>query len=304
MEKTYNHLLYEEKLTKAWEESGLCTPQDGDKAKSKPFTIIMPPPNANDPLHVGHAMFVTVEDVLTRYHRMKGEASLWLPGTDHAGIETQYVFEKKLTKEGKSRFDFDRETLYKMLWDYVAENSDTAVDQMKRLGASADWTRYKFTLDPEIVDLVLDTFIKLDKDGLVYRSERLVNYCTRCGTGYSELEIEHEERVDPLYYLKYGPFTLATVRPETKFGDSAVAVNPKDRRYNEWVGKEIEVEGLIGIFKLKVVADEAVDMEFGTGVVKVTPAHDPVDFEIGQRHGLKLIQVIGFDGKLTEVAGL
>jgi valyl-tRNA synthetase len=190
----------------------------------------MPPPNANDPLHVGHAMFVSIEDILTRHHRMLGEAALWLPGTDHAGIETQYVFEKKLAREGKSRFQFDRETLYKLIWDYVQENSGVSIDQMKQLGASADWDRYKFTLDPEIVDQVLTTFEKMDQDQLIYRSERLVNYCVRCGTAFSELEVKYETRNDPLYYMKYGPFTLATVRPETKFGDTAVAVNPKDER--------------------------------------------------------------------------
>lgn len=306
MEKNYDHKQYEGEIYKRWEESGAFAAPTGEEAKKKgqePFSIIMPPPNANDPLHVGHAMFVTIEDILIRYHRMKGEAALWLPGTDHAGIETQYVFEKKLTKEGKSRFDFDRETLYQMIWDYVQENSGVAIGQMKHLGASADWERFKFTLDPEVVDFVIKTFIKLNQDGLVYRGERLINYCVHCGTSYSELEVDYIEKKDPLYYLKYGPFVLATVRPETKFGDTAVAVNPKDKRYKEWVGKEIEVEGLVEKFKLKVVADEAVDPEFGTGVVKVTPAHDFNDYEIGQRHNLPSKSVIGFDGRLTELAG-
>jgi valyl-tRNA synthetase len=228
---------------------------------------------------------------------------LWLPGTDHAGIETQYVFEKKLNKEGKSRFSFDRETLYQMIWDYVQENSETAIGQMKRLGASADWEKKVFMLDPEVVDLVLTTFEQMHDDGLVYRGLRLVNYCTKCGTGYSELEINHEERMDPLYYLKYGPFELATVRPETKFGDTAVAVNPNDSRYQEWIGKDVEVEGLLGQIRLRVIADEYVDPAFGTGVVKITPAHDPNDFEVGKRHDLEVKQVIGFDGKLNELAG-
>lgn len=306
MDSRWDHTKYEEEIYKKWEESGAFAPPSGKEAKKKnlkPFTIIMPPPNANDPLHVGHAMFVSLEDILIRFNRMKGKASLWLPGTDHAGIETQYVFEKKLSKQGKSRFDYDRETLYKMIWDYVQENGQVAVNQMKHLGASADWERFKFTLDEDIVGLVLETFEKLHNDGLIYRAEKLVNYCTKCGTSYSELEVEHEERIDPLYYMKYGPFTLATVRPETKFGDTAVAVNPKDSRYKQWIGKEVEVEGLIGKFKVRVIADEAVDPEFGTGVVKVTPAHDFADFEMGQRHGLEMKQVIGFDGKLTERAG-
>ena len=310
MEPRYEHQKYEQEIYRKWEESGAFQPLRHTSttlstgAQSKPpYCIIMPPPNANDPLHVGHAMFVAIEDILIRYHRMRGEETLWLPGTDHAGIETQYVFEKKLMNEGKSRFSFDRETLYQMIWDYVQQNSKVAIEQMKRLGASADWTRLKFTLDPEVVSFVLDTFEKMHSEGLIYRGLRLVNYCPKCGTGYSELEIEHAERKDPLYYIKYGPFILATVRPETKFGDTAVAVNPRDKRYSEWVDKEIEVEGLLGKFKIKVIADEYVDLEFGTGVVKITPAHDPNDFEVGLRHGLEVKQVIGFDGKLNENTG-
>src|SRR5258706_4666990 len=243
MQKNYDHKEYEGKIYEEWEESGAFTPPAGEAlpAGRQAFTIIMPPPNANDPLHVGHAMFVTIEDIFIRYHRMKGEAALWLPGTDHAGIETQFVFEKKLAKQGKSRFDFDRDTLYKMIWDYVQENSGVAVNQMKRLGASADWSRYKFTLDPEIVDRVLDTFIKLHQDGLIYKSEKLVNYCTRSGTAYSELEVEHEEQEDKLYYIKYGPVTVATTRPETLLGDVAVAVNSKENRYKDLIGMMVEI---------------------------------------------------------------
>lgn len=263
----------------------------------------MPPPNANDPLHMGHAMFVTVEDILIRFKRMQGFSSLWLPGTDHAGIETQFVFEKKLQKQGKSRFDYDREALYKMILSYVQENSEVAIGQMKKLGASADWSRNKFSLDEDIVDLVLDTFIKLYKDGLVYRDKKLVNFCTKCGTAFSNLEVNHVEKKEPLYYMKYGPFTLATVRPETKFGDTAVAVNPNDKRYTKWVGKTIEVKGLEGNFKLKVIADDNVDPEFGTGVVKITPAHDFNDFEVGKRHKLEVKQVIDFNGKLNKLCG-
>jgi valyl-tRNA synthetase len=306
MNSKFDHLKYEKDIYEQWEESGAFTPPSGKdalKTKVKPFSVIMPPPNANDPMHIGHAMFVAVEDILVRYHRMKGENVLWLPGTDHAGIETQYVFEKKLAKKGQSRFDFETEELYKMIWDYVEENSGVAVTQMKRLGASADWSRLKFTLDKDVVEIVLDTFVKLHNKGLVYRGEKLVNYCTRCGTSYSQLEVQYVERKDPLYYIKYGPFVLATTRPETKFGDTAIAVNPKDKRYQKWVGKEIEVEGLAGNFKLKVVADDLIDKEFGTGVVKVTPAHDENDFLMGERHGLPMKQVIDFKGKLMKVAG-
>ena len=176
MDKVYNHKDHEKQIYDLWEKGGHFVPQKG-KAK-KPFTIIMPPPNANDPLHIGHARFVTIEDTLVRYHRMKGEAALWLPGADHAGIETQYVFEKRLKDQGKTRFDFDRETLYQMIWDYVQENKSTMEEQLRQLGASCDWPRDKFTLDPEIIKIVYQTFKKLDNDGLVYRAKRLVNYCT------------------------------------------------------------------------------------------------------------------------------
>ncbi len=301
MDKAYEHSKFETKIYEKWEKSGAFTPKV-DK-KKKPFTIIMPPPNANDPLHIGHARFVAIEDVLIRYHRMKGESTLWLPGADHAGIETQYVFEKKLRDKDQSRFDFDRNTLYKMIWDYVEDNTGLMESQLRRLGASCDWTRFKFTLDPDIVTLVQKSFKKLFDEGLIYRGKRLVNYCTHCGTAYSNLEVDYVERKDPLYYMKYGPFILATTRPETKFGDTAVAVNPKDKRYKDYVGQEITVKGLIGDFKVKVIADDLVDPEFGTGVVKVTPAHDFNDFEMGERHNLEIKQVIDLDGKLNELTG-
>ena len=299
MDKQYKPANFEDKIYQKWEESGAFKPS----GEGEPYCIIMPPPNANDPLHVGHAMFVTLEDIFIRYQRMQGKSALWLPGTDHAGIETQFVFEKKLKKQGKSRFDYDPKTLYKMIFKYVEKNSGIAIDQMKKIGASADWSKLKFTLNEEIVDKVLDTFIELYKDGLVYRDLQLVNYCTRCGTAFSNLEVEHAEKQAPLYYMKYGPFTLATTRPETKFGDTAIAVNPKDKRYSKWVGKTVEVEGLIGKFKIKVIADEYVDPEFGTGVVKITPAHDMNDFEVGKRHNLEVKQVVGFDGRLNERCG-
>lgn len=300
MDKVYDHKKVEEKIYKKWEDSRSFAPEVNPKGK--PFSIILPPPNANAPLHSGHAMY-TVEDILVRYHRMKGDATLWLPGADHAGFETQFVFEKQLQKEGKSRFDFDRETLYKMIWNFVHANRGTMESQLKRLGFSLDWERMKFTLDPKIVEVVYKTFNDLYEQGLVYRDLRLVNYCTHDGTSFSDLEVKHVEQKDPLYYMKYGPFVLATVRPETKFGDTAVAVNPKDKRYKDWIGKEIKFEGLIGQVKLQVVGDDAVDPTFGTGVVKVTPAHDFTDWEIGIRHNLGVKQVIGFDGRLTDIAG-
>ncbi|OGY16822.1 MAG: valine--tRNA ligase [Candidatus Chisholmbacteria bacterium RIFCSPHIGHO2_01_FULL_49_18] len=304
MEKRYTHSDHEERIYALWEQSGAFAPSQ--KKGAKPYCIIMPPPNANDPLHIGHAMFVTVEDILIRYQRMRGRACLWLPGADHAGIETQFVFEKKLKKQGKSRMDYDRESLFRMIWDYVQENKGVATEQMKKLGASADWSRFTFTLDENVVRMVLDTFFQLHRDGLVYRDLRLVNFCTHCGTAFSDLEVKHVEQITPLYYMKYGPFTLATVRPETKFGDTAVAVNPKDPRYKQWIGKEVEVKGLLGQFRMRVIADDYVDPEFGTGVVKITPAHDPNDFEVWLRHRDEIPgpkQVIGFDGKLSTPAG-
>jgi len=312
MDKRYQHQDHEQKIYDLWEKHSSFNPDSENQPakrtqkKSKPFCIIMPPPNANDPLHIGHAMFATLEDILVRYHRMLGDDTLWLPGTDHAGIETQFVFEKKLKKKGQSRFDFDRETLYQMIWDYVQENSDVAVSQLKKLGASADWSRFKFMLDEDIVNIVTQTFQELDEQKLVYRDVKLVNYCTHCGTGFSELEINHIEKKAPLYYLKYGPFTLATTRPETKFGDTAIAVHPEDKRYQKYIGQEVEVEGLNGNFKLKVITDEYVDPEFGTGVVKITPAHDFNDFEVWQRHQDKIPgpkQIIDYRGHMTAEAG-
>ncbi|MBI1982222.1 MAG: class I tRNA ligase family protein [Candidatus Levybacteria bacterium] len=213
MDKVYNHKGVEEKLYQQWEKAGYFTPKIDPSASSgqerKPFTIILPPPNANAPLHFGHAMYV-VEDILIRYHRMKGDPTLWLPGADHAGFETQFVFEKQLEKKGKSRFDYDRATLYQMIWDYVQENRKGMENQLRRLGFSLDWTRTKFTLDKDIVQIVHKTFKKMYDGGLIYRGERLVNYCTHCGTSFSDLEVVYEERQDPLYYIKYGPLVLAT----------------------------------------------------------------------------------------------
>lgn len=294
MDKTYNHASYEKKIYSLWEKSGAFTPRMD--VKKKPFCIIMPPPNANDNLHIGHARFVTVEDVITRYQRMKGSPTLWLPGADHAGIETQFVFEKKLKSEGKSRFDYDRDTLYKMIWDYVATNKTNMENQLRALGASCDWTRNKFTLDPKIINIVYKTFKKLYDDGLVYRGERIVNYCPRCGTAFSQLEVDSVEREDNLYYLDYGILTIATTRPETIFADVAVAVSPKDPKYKKLLGKSATLP-LVNR-QLPVIADTLVDKDFGTGALKITPGHDATDFEIGRKHGLSSISVIDAAGKM------
>jgi len=300
MDSKYQPQLVEKKIYKEWEEKGYF--KASVNKKKKPFSIILPPPNANGSLHLGHAMF-TYEDIMIRFNKMMGKETLWLLGLDHAGTETQFVFEKHLKKQGKSRYDYKRDELYKMIWDYVAENKNNIKNQLKRLGFALDWSREKFTMDPEIVKIVYKTFKDLYNQGLIYRANKLINYCTNCGTSFSDLEVVYVERTDPLYYMKYGPFTLATVRPETKFGDTAVAVHPDDKRYQKWIGKEIEVDGLIGKFKVIVVADRTVDPKFGTGAVKVTPAHDFNDYEIAKRHNLSMKQVIGFDGKLNELAG-
>jgi len=300
MDKVYNHKDVEERIYSDWEENGYFKPEINPQGK--PYCIILPPTNANGALHFGHAMYV-VEDILIRFHRMKGFSTLWLPGTDHAGIETQFVFEKKLREEGKSRLDYEREELYEMIKNYVNENRGGIEKQLRRLGFSLDWSREKYTLDNDVIKIVYDTFKKLFADGLVYRAKRLVNYCTFDGTSFSDLEVVHEDRKSRLYYIKYGPLVLATTRPETKFGDTAVAVHPEDKRYKKYVGKYLEIETVLGKAKIKVIADESVDPKFGTGVVKITPAHDFNDFETGKRHNLPLKQVIGFDGKMNHFAG-
>lgn len=295
MEPQYDHKKFESSIYEKWENSGAFSPK-ADKNK-KPFTIIMPPPNASDPLHIGHARFVAIEDTLIRYHRMRGDSTLWLPGADHAGVETQFVFERKLREKGQSRFDFDRETLYQMIWDDVQKNKKTMDTQMRKLGASCDWTRFKFTLDPEIIKIVYKTFKKLYDDGLIYRGERIVNYCPRCGTAYSQLEVDYVERDDKFYYLDYGSVTIATTRPETIFADVAVAVNPKDKRFEKLVG----LTAKIPLFnrEVPVITDNLVDITTGTGALKITPAHDPTDFEIGQKHKLPSISIIDNSGRMV-----
>jgi len=305
--KTYDSKKYEKRIYSLWEKnkSFRAEPQKNKKQ----FSIIMPPPNANDPLHTGHAIFLTIEDILIRFHRMANEVSLWLPGADHAGIETQYVFEKKLAKEGKSRFDFDRATLYKIIYKYVKQNSKIVISQMKKIGASADWSKFKFTLDDDIVKFVLTTFKKLSQDNLVYRAQRLVNYCTHCGTGYSELEVEYQERQDKLYFISYPlvrkttnkqEIVVATTRPETMFGDTAVAVNPKDKRYQDLVGKFVKLP--LTNREIPIISDEMVDLNFGSGALKITPFHSKADWEIASRHNLEMIQVIDFTGKMNSQA--
>lgn len=304
MDKAYDQTTVEQKWYKFWEENGFFAPEINPDGK--PYTIILPPPNANGNLHFGHALFV-IEDVLTRYHRMKGYAALWLPGYDHAGTETQYVFEKKLAEEGKSRFDFEREELFKMIWKFVEDTRGEMPQQLRRMGFSLDWGRAKFTLDPDIVKVVYQTFKKMFDDGLVYRSDRLVNYCTKDGTSFSDLETVSKETEGSLYFIKFpikdgGSIAIATTRPETMVGDVAVMVNPTDPRYKDLIGKTVLLP--ITNREVPIIADEYVEKEFGTGAVKVTPAHDFNDFEIAKKHGLIYPPVIGFDGKMQNAGPL
>lgn len=301
MDKAYNP-DQEAQIYNLWLDSGAFTPKvpkDPAKArlKKEPFTIILPPPNANNPLHAGHALY-TVEDIMVRYHRMLGDPTLWLPGTDHAGIETQFVFEKYLQKQGKSRFDYDRETLFKLIFDYVNENRDVAKNQMKRLGFSLDWTRERFTMDKDHIARVYAVFNRMVSEGLVYRDEKIVNYCTFCGTAFSNLEVEHKTVYSHLWYIKYGPLTVATTRPETMLGDTAIAVNPKDKRYQSLIGKTITLP-LVNR-EIPVIGEDTVDIEFGTGAVKVTPSHSPEDYDMAKKHNLEFIRIFDYDGRANK----
>jgi len=311
--KPYDHNKIEPKLYKAWEKSGYFDPDTSKTAKTTPaFSIIMPPPNSNGSLHVGHAVMIALEDLMVRYARLSGKKTLWLPGADHAGFETQVVFEKKLEKKGTSRFAIlkekgGREKLWKMIWGFTQENKSGMEQQVKRLGASCDWGREKFTLDKDIIGVVYDTFKKLYKDGLVYRDQRIVNWCTKHQTSLSDLEVNWKEQKDALYYIHYKStdgnrgITIATVRPETIPGDVAVAVNPADPRYKDLVGTSV-IEPITRR-EIPVIADKAVDIEFGTGALKITPAHDPLDFEIGLNHKLAVRNTLDRHGRLTAEAG-
>ncbi len=304
MESKYNHSQYEQKLSAFWESRGFFKAKPDSKQKS--FSIVLPPPNANADLHLGHAMMV-YEDIMIRYHKMKGENTAWIYGTDHAGIETQFVFEKHLQKEGKSRFDYDRATLFQMIWDFVMQNKDRMQNQLQKLGFGLDYSNPKFPMDEGIVTIVYNTFKRLYDDGLVYRAKKLVNYCISCGTSFSDLEVNYEEKEGTLWHIRYplltgnGSITVATTRPETMLGDTGIAVHPKDKRYKNLIGAAVIVP-LIGR-EIPVVGDDSVDQKFGTGAVKITPAHDHTDWETGRKNGLAHIPIIGFDGKMTKEAG-
>jgi valyl-tRNA synthetase len=297
--KVYEPAQYEADVYALWEKAEAFRPSKTGKS----YSVVVPPPNANGNLHMGHALALALEDIAVRYHRSRGDSAVLIPGADHAGFETQAVYEKHLAKEGKSRFDFTREELYAGMWDFVAQNRTNFEDQFRRIGAGVDWSRFTFTLDEKVVKLAYATFKKMWDEKLIYRGERLVNYCTFHRTGFADIEVVYEEATTPLYYMKYGPFELATTRPETKFGDTAVAVHPGDERYKQYVGNVITVEGVNGPFDVQVIADEMVDPNFGTGVVKITPAHSFDDWEAAQRHNLPAKRVINHDGTMNHEAG-
>ena len=303
--KAYDPKQVEERWYHFWLEKGFFTPNE-DPSK-KPFVVIMPPPNVTGELHLGHALTAAIEDALTRWHRMLGESALWLPGCDHAGIATQFVVEKELLQQGLTRHQLGREEFERRVWQWVGKYIQGIRDQHQRLGASCDWTRERFTLDEGPSSAVRTTFVKLYKKGLIYRGERIINWCPRCATALSDLEVVHEESQGNLWHLRYplqnspGFVTVATTRPETYLGDTAVAVHPQDQRYRDLVGRQV-VLPVIGRV-IPIIADEAVDREFGTGAVKVTPHHDPTDFEIGLRHQLSRINVMNPDGTMNGNAG-
>ncbi len=301
--KTYTPNEYEPSIYALWEESGVFKP----KGQGQPYAIVMPPPNANGNLHVGHALGSAIQDILVRYHRMQGFDAVYIPGADHAGFETWVVYERELEKHGQTRFDFNREELYAQVWDFVAQRRGDMELQLRAIGVGADWDDLVFTLDDKVIKTVYDTFEKMWQDGYIYRGERIVNYCTQHQTSFSDYEVVHKNEKGKLWEIAYplidkvGEIVIATTRPETMFGDVAVAVNPNDERYKDLVG----CKALLPIVKreIPIIADDYVDPAYGTGMVKITPAHDPNDFEVGKRHNLELVQVIDFDGKMINVPG-
>ncbi len=302
----FNFREIEEKWLKIWEEQNLFHAEP-DPAK-EPYCIVIPPPNVTGVLHMGHALNNTLQDIMARYQRMRGRRVCWMPGTDHAGIATQNVVEKQLAKEKKTRYDIGRGEMLRRLWDWKQQYGDTIINQLKKLGASCDWPRIRFTMDEDYSDAVKEVFIRLYRKGLIYRGEYIINWCPRCRTALSDEEAEHKETQGNLYHIKY-PLKdqpdryviVATTRPETMLGDTAVAVNPQDPRYEHLIGKTLVLP--IVRREIPVIADEFVDRDFGTGAVKVTPAHDPNDFQMGRRHHLPFVNVMHPDGRMNEQAG-
>ena len=304
--KAYDHRPVEERLYRFWMEGGYFTPEIDHS--QEPFVIIMPPPNVTGELHMGHALTATLQDIMARWHRMRGEPTLWLPGTDHAGIATQVVVERALQdQDDVSRHQLGREQFEERVWEWVRKYGGIIAEQHKRLGASCDWTRERFTLDPGPSRAVLTTFVNLYKKGLIYRGEHIINWCTRCMTTLSDLEVNHGDSEGELYHIRYKlqdsnyHLTVATTRPETLLGDTAVAVNPNDERYRDAIGKNVLLP-VLGR-PIPVIADEAVEIDFGTGALKITPGHDATDFEVGQRHDLPIVNVMNLDGTMNQEAG-
>jgi len=307
MQKVYEPQQVENKIYTMWERNGYFKPQG--KEGAKPFTIVMPPPNVTGQLHMGHAMDATLQDTLIRFKRMQGYDALWVPGTDHAGIATQIKVEEQLRKnEGLSRHDLGREKFLERVWDWKHQYGNRIVEQQKKLGASCDWDRARFTMDEGCSKAVREVFVSLYEKGLIYKGSRIVNWCPHCVTALSDAEVEYVDKPGKLWHLKYPIIgekdrfvIVATTRPETMLGDSGVAVNPNDDRYRDIVGKKC----LLPLMdrEIPIVADEYVDLEFGTGCVKMTPAHDPNDFEVGLRHNLEMIRVLDDNGKVNELGG-
>ncbi len=306
MPKAYEPAKVEEKWYRFWLEKDYFKPRIDPK--KKPFVIIMPPPNITGELHLGHALTATMEDIMVRWHRMKGEPTLWLPGVDHAGIAAQVVVEQLLAEEGITRHQLGREEFIERMWQWANSCRGTISKQHQRLGASCDWSRERFTLDEGPSRAVRTAFVRLYNKGLIYQGERIINWCPRCATALSDLEVDHQELTGNLYYVRYPLaedssqfITVATTRPETILGDTAVAVNPADERFKALLGKEVVLPAVNRV--IPIITDEAVDPEFGTGAVKITPAHDPVDFEVAQRQGLPLVNILNPDATMNENAG-
>ena len=305
--KAYEPSKYEDKIYKKWEKSGYFNPDNLDLPKKvKNYSIIMPPANVTGTLHMGHAVMLAIEDMLIRYHRMKGERALWIPGTDHAAIATQTKVEKILKEEGANRHKLGREKFLKRVEKFAKDSHDTIVNQVKKMGSSCDWSREAYTLDKIRTKAVRAVFKMMYDDGLIYRGERIVNWCPGCHSTLADDEVEYEERKGKLYYFRYSkefPLVIATTRPETKLGDTAVAVNSKDRRYRKYIGKTYEVD-FCGIFlKLKIISDRSVDMKFGAGALGVTPAHSVIDWQMAEENNLPIIKVINEDGKINDSFG-
>ena len=311
LEKAYNPKEFEDRIYSQWVEKGYFKPSsDSDspvhsqKKSNIKYTVVIPPPNVTGVLHMGHGLNNTLQDIVVRYHRMKGDDTLWIPGTDHAGIATQNVVERALKKEGKTRNDLGREKFIERTWEVTHEHHDTIVKQQKKLGNSVDWSRERFTYDEGLSKAVRDVFVTLYERGLMYKGQRLVNWCPRCGTALADDEVDHVDTQGAMYHLYYeyadgsGKIEVATTRPETFFGDTAVAVNPDDERYKDLVGKMLKLP-LTGK-EIPIIADSYVDKEFGTGMVKITPAHDPNDWEVGLRHNLEVINLLNPDGTLND----